>query len=133
MTFMLLIPWNLFLLSVLPCAPLGNFQETQFGSETKESFILWSENGEVGAPALGHRLSSKGHGWGSSVGTSSARRKVEFQWGRCSCAAQVSRSQCWGLNLCTRPATAILNCFSTQSLRWAQLFHSRNSHLKVCR
>ena len=49
--------------------PISQQKETEFGSEAKESFILWSENGELGAPALEHRLSLKGHGRGCFVGS----------------------------------------------------------------
>ena len=97
--------------------------ETKFGSEAQESFVLWSENGEVWGHALEHLLSPPGHGQGCFIGI------LRPGWGggevgggrvlagraqlRCSPSRRqrrAPRTTHHAPRLCTQPAAAILNC-----------------------
>ena len=72
--------------------------------------------------------------WAGLLCRISSLRSVEFLWGRCSCAAHSSRSQCWAQQFCSQPAATILSCYSAHSPQaevLAQPFYSRNSGLKV--
>lgn len=87
--YILQYPWKNMLLTLpswslrrvlLPSVAQTNRTRLSSSIWKQKSFILWSKNREVWAPAAEHTLSHKDCGWGCFLGISAAGEEAELLW-----------------------------------------------------